>query len=90
MPVQIENGAEISGLQFNTAPGVQESASSKSATSTILTVSRSHRRKEVDLEVNEEHLPADGGEGMGGADKVHEKVVDGDLSQLLSSPLFIE
>ena len=47
-----EWSGKVSGLQFNSAPGVQESARSRGATSTILTVPRSHRGEEVDLEAN--------------------------------------
>ena len=47
-----EWSAKISDLQFKSAPGVQESARSRGATSTILTVPRSHRGEEVDLEAN--------------------------------------
>jgi hypothetical protein len=45
---------QISGLQFNSAPGVQESIRSRGVASMILTVPRSHPDKEVDLEANEE------------------------------------
>ena len=47
-----EWSGKISGLQFNSAPGVQESMRSRGATSTILTAPRSHRGEEVDLEAN--------------------------------------
>jgi hypothetical protein len=43
---------KISGLRFNSAPGVQESARSSGVTSTIMTVPRSHHMEEVDLEAN--------------------------------------
>jgi hypothetical protein len=44
---------KISGLQFNSAPEVKESARSRGALSTILTVPRNHRGEENDLEANE-------------------------------------
>jgi hypothetical protein len=51
---------KISGLQFNSALGIQESTSSRDATNLILTVPRTHRREEVELDVDEgsrtEHL----------------------------------
>jgi hypothetical protein len=47
-----EWSGKISGLQFNSAPGVQESVRSRGVTSTILTVPRSHHGEEVDLEAN--------------------------------------
>ena len=49
-----EWSAKVSGLQFNSASGAQESAGSRGATSTMLTVPRSHREGEVNLEVNGE------------------------------------
>jgi hypothetical protein len=65
-----EWSGKISGLQFNSAPGVQESRrlGSRGVTSTILTVPRSHRGEEADLEANgepgTEPLPLGGYEGM--------------------------
>jgi hypothetical protein len=50
----IELSEKFSGLQFNSAPGAQESRRSRGETSTVLTVTRSHLREEVDLEVNEQ------------------------------------
>jgi hypothetical protein len=58
----------ISDLQFNSAPGVQENTRARGATSTILTVSRSHRGEvEADLETNGE--PLDGREGIDGVNE---------------------
>ena len=48
----IEWSRKISGLQFASAPAVQESTRSRGPTSTILTVPRSHREEEVDLEAH--------------------------------------
>jgi hypothetical protein len=45
-----EWSGKISGLHFNSAPGVPESVRSRGVTSTILTVPRSHHREEIDLE----------------------------------------
>ena len=45
---------KISGLQFSSAPGVQGSARSRGATSTILTIPRSCHGEEVDLQANRE------------------------------------
>ena len=61
-----EWSGKISGLQFNTAPGVQESVSSRDATSTILTVPRSHPGGAIDLEANGEPRieRLDGEEGL--------------------------
>jgi hypothetical protein len=61
---------KISGLQFNSAPGVQESARLRDVTSTILTVPRSRYGEEaVDLEVNRDvestGEPLDSTKGMG-------------------------
>jgi hypothetical protein len=61
---------EISGLRFNSAPGVQESARSRGLTSTIFTVPRSHYGEEaVDFEANGDleptNEPLDLTEGMG-------------------------
>ena len=63
-----EWSGKISGLQFNSAPGIQESAISEGATSTILTVPRTHHREEVYLGANEEPStePSDWEEEMGG------------------------
>jgi hypothetical protein len=48
-----EWSGKISGLRFNSLPGIQESARSGGITSTILTVPRSHYGEEaVDLEAN--------------------------------------
>jgi hypothetical protein len=47
-----EWNGKISGLQFSSAPGVQESTRSRLATSTILTVARSHHGEEANLEAN--------------------------------------
>ena len=55
-----EWSGKISGLQFNSAPGVQESTKSRGVTSTILTVP-------VDLEANEGSLDAE--EGISEADE---------------------
>jgi hypothetical protein len=62
-----EWSGKISGLQFNSAPGVEESARSRGAISTILTVPRSHHGEEVDLETNGEPRtePLDVQERMG-------------------------
>ena len=62
-----ECGGKISDLQFNSAPGVQESARSRVATSTILTVPTSHSREDDDLEENVE--PTDRTFGFGGEDR---------------------
>ena len=48
----IEWSGKVSSLHFDSAPGVQESVRSRGATSTILTVPRSHRGHSVDLETN--------------------------------------
>jgi hypothetical protein len=45
-----EWSGKVSGLRFGSAPGVQESARSRGATSTIATVLRSHHGEEADLE----------------------------------------
>jgi hypothetical protein len=47
-----EWSGKISGLHFNSAPGVPESVRSRGVTSTILTVPRSHHQEEVDLEAD--------------------------------------
>jgi hypothetical protein len=61
-----ERSGKISGLRFGSAPGVQESARSRGAASTILTVRRSYPEEEDDLEANREcgtgPLPVDGKE----------------------------
>jgi hypothetical protein len=49
-----EWSGKISGLQFNSTPGVQESVRSQGATGTILTVPRSHHGEAVNLEANGE------------------------------------
>ena len=58
---------KISGLQFNSAPGIRGSTRSRGATGTILTVLRSHHGDEVDLEANGEPKtePSDQEEEMG-------------------------
>jgi hypothetical protein len=63
-----EWSGKISGLQFNSAPGAQESARSRGITSTILTIPRSHHGEEVILDVNREPSaePLDREEGMSG------------------------
>jgi hypothetical protein len=67
-----EWSGKISGLRFNSAPGVQQSARSRGATSTILTVARSPHGDVVDLdsEVNGNSEPItetlDVAEGMDG------------------------
>jgi hypothetical protein len=57
-----EWSGEISGIQFNSAPEVPESARSRGLTSSmILTVSRNHCGEEVDVEANgESGLDAEG------------------------------
>jgi hypothetical protein len=61
---------KISSLQFNSAPGVQQSTRSRGVTSTILTVPRSHLGEEMDLEANrEEPLPVGGNEKMAKTDE---------------------
>jgi hypothetical protein len=65
-----EWSGKISGLQFNSAPGVQESARSRGLASTILTVPRSHYGEEaVDLQANGDvestSEPLDLTQGMG-------------------------
>jgi hypothetical protein len=45
-----EWSGRISGLQFNSTLGAQESVGSRGATGSILTVPRSHHGEEVDLE----------------------------------------
>ena len=52
-----EWSGKISDIQFNAAPGVQESMRSRGATSTILTVPRSHHGEEVDMETSREPKP---------------------------------
>jgi hypothetical protein len=47
-----EWSGKISGLRFNSAPGVQESERPRGAASTILTIQSSRRAEEVDLEEN--------------------------------------
>ena len=49
-----EWSGKISGLQFSSAPGVQESVRSRGAASTVLTVPRSHHGEVVDLKANRE------------------------------------
>jgi hypothetical protein len=49
-----EWSGKISGLRFTSVPGVQESATSRGAVSTILTIPRSHCAEDVDLEAGEE------------------------------------
>jgi hypothetical protein len=49
-----ERGGKLSGLQFKSAPGAQESARSRGAISTIWTIPRSDHEEEVDLEANGE------------------------------------
>jgi hypothetical protein len=49
-----EWSGKISGLQFNSAPGVQESVQSRDVASIVLTVPNSRCREEVDLETNVE------------------------------------
>ena len=62
---------KISSLQFNSAPGAQESTRSREEVSAVLAVSRSHRGEEVDLEANGEprilHLGRE--DGIGGTDE---------------------
>jgi hypothetical protein len=65
-----EWSGKISGLRFNSVPGVQESVRSRGVTSTIMTVPRSHSGEEaVDLEANGDQEstsePLDLTEGMG-------------------------
>jgi hypothetical protein len=61
-----EWSAKISGLRFNSAPGLQEGARSRGAISTILTVPRSYHEGEVDLEATEQpSTELLDGEGMG-------------------------
>jgi hypothetical protein len=47
-----EWSGKISGLRFDSAPGVQESVRSRGVTSTILTIPRSLHVEEVDVEGN--------------------------------------
>jgi hypothetical protein len=68
-----EWSGKISGIQFNPAPGVQRSPRSRGAASTILTVLRSHREEEADLEVNEER-PLDVEEGRDVQNEVKERI----------------
>jgi hypothetical protein len=67
---------KISGLQFNFSPGIQqESARSRDATGTIVTVPRSHNGEEVDLEANgESRTESSDAEGMNGADDLKAKL----------------
>jgi hypothetical protein len=62
-----EWSGKISGLQFSSTPGTQESARSQGVTSTILTVPRSHHGEAVNLEANGEPRtkPVDVEAGMG-------------------------
>ena len=69
---ETEWSGKISGLQFNSIPGVQASMRSGGVTSMILTVQRSHHGEQVNLEVNgdlearsEPSEPLDLAEGMG-------------------------
>jgi hypothetical protein len=66
-----EWSGKISGLHFNSAPGVPESVRSGGVTSTILTVPRSHHREEIDLEAAGEPRtePSDREEQMGGTNE---------------------
>jgi hypothetical protein len=52
-----EWSGKVSGLQFSSASEGQESANSRGATSTILTVPSSRHEEEVDLEANENLMP---------------------------------
>jgi hypothetical protein len=67
-----EWSGKISGLQFDSAPEVQERARSRGVTSTILTVPRSQQGEVVDLEANGDSdserktEPLDAAEGMDG------------------------
>jgi hypothetical protein len=72
-----EWSGKISGLHFNSAPGVPESVRSRDITSTILTVPRSHHRpEEIDLEATGEPRtePSDREEEMGGIDEVKTRI----------------
>jgi hypothetical protein len=66
-----EWSGKVSALHFNSAPGVQDTGRSRGATSTILTVPRSHRGEEADLEANGEARtgPSDGEDGKHGMNK---------------------
>jgi hypothetical protein len=69
---------KISGLQFNSVPGVKESARSRGTTSTILTVPRNHHGEEVDLGLNQEPRtePLDVEEGTGRMDEGSTRIWD--------------
>jgi hypothetical protein len=54
-----EWSGKISGLQFNSTPGVRESTTLRGVASTISTVPRSYNGRTVDLEVNRESLNAE-------------------------------
>ena len=64
---------KISGLQFKSSPGVQESMRLRGATNTILTIPRNHRGREDNLEANGElrgeSSPAGGNERMVNTDE---------------------
>jgi hypothetical protein len=61
-----EWSGKLSGLRFDSAPGLQEIARPRDAASTILTVPRSYPEEEADLEANGEcgtaRLPVGGKE----------------------------
>ena len=62
-----EWSGKVSGLQFKSSPGIHESARSRDATNTIVTVPRTHNGEDVDLEANEESkAESSGGEEMSG------------------------
>jgi hypothetical protein len=71
-----EWSGKISGLHFNSAPGVSGSVISRGVTSTILTVPRSHHREGIDLEATGEPRtePSDQEEEMGGIDEVKARI----------------
>jgi hypothetical protein len=63
--------AKVSGLEFNSSPGIRESARSRDATNTITMVPRTYNGEEVDLEASLEAKPeSSGGEEMSGGYEV--------------------
>jgi hypothetical protein len=68
---------KISGLQFKSTPGIQESTRSGGETSAILTITRSHLNhvEEIDLEANTESFnQKEGNPGMSGTEEMKAKI----------------